>query len=248
MTDSSDAPDPTSSTTADQLLAVQRIDTESDQLLNRRDRLAEREQLHAASEQLGTWERDRATMRKRLDELTGVIEQAEADAAGIAAHRTRLEAQMKTVIAPREAEALMHEMATLDEQVDALDTTELEALEEQSDVDDRLTIHLAAESGLRDSVSVADAALERATTDIDRELEDLAGQRSVARGELADGVLTRYDRVRSSSGVAVAKLVGHRCDGCHLDLSAAEVDDVKEEAAASDGVADCPNCGRMLAL
>ncbi len=49
---------------------------------------------------------------------------------------------MKTVIAPREAEALMHEMSTLDEQTDALDTAELEALEEQSDVDDRLTAHL----------------------------------------------------------------------------------------------------------
>lgn len=248
MTDSSDAPDPTSSTTADRLLAVQRIDTEKDQLLNRRDRLAERDQLHTASEQLRTWERHRTTMRNRLDELTAVIEKAEADAAEIAAHRARFEAQMKTVIAPREAEALMHEMATLDEQVDALDTTELEALEEQSDVDDRLTAHLSAEGALRDSVSVADGVLERVTTEIDRELDDLAARRSAARSELADAVLARYDRVRASSGVAVAKLVGHRCDGCHLDLSAAEVDDVKEEAMASDGVADCPNCGRMLAL
>ncbi len=248
MTDSSDAHDPTSSTTADRLLVLQQIDASSDQLRNRRDRLAERDQLHSASEQLGTWERDRSAMRNRLDELTGVIEKAEADAAEIAAHRTRLEGQMKTVIAPREAEALMHEMATLDEQVDALDTTELEALEEQSDVDDRLTSHLAAESGLRDSVSVADAALERATGDIVGELDDLEQQRSVARAELADEVLARYDRVRASSGVAVAKLIGHRCDGCHLDLSAAEVDDVKDQAGASDGVADCPNCGRMLAL
>ncbi|MEP1123551.1 MAG: C4-type zinc ribbon domain-containing protein [Ilumatobacter sp.] len=248
MTDSSDAPDQTPITTADRLLEVQRIDTEADQLANRRERLVERDQLHAASTSLTTWERERNSMRSRLDDLTAVIERAESDAAGIDAHRVRLAAQLKTVIAPREAEALMHEMATLDEQVDALDTVELEALEEQSDVDDRLTAHLSTESALRDAVSVADSALERATAEIDRELDELSAQRSVARGELADGVMARYDRVRASSGVAVAKLVGHRCDGCHLDLSAAEVDVVKEEAAVSDGVADCPNCGRMLAL
>lgn len=248
MTDSTDAPEPTSMTTAERLLAVQRIDTDADQLANRRERLPERDQLHVASTQLSAWERERSALRRRLDELTAVIEGAEADAAGIASHKVRLEAQMKTVIAPREAEALMHEMATLDEQIDALDTTELEALEEQSDVDDRLSAHLSSEGALRDSVSAADSALEGVTSEIDRELNDLSGRRSSARSALPDGVLTRYDRVRASSGVAVAELVGHRCEGCHIDLSAAEVDDVKEEAAASDGVADCPNCGRMLAL
>lgn len=248
MTDATDSPEPTSITTADRLLSVQRIDTEADQLANRRERLAEREQLQAASAQLSTWERGRTEMRNRLDELTVVIEKAESDSVEVASHKARLEAQMKTVIAPREAEALMHEMDTLDEQVDALDTVELEALEEQSELDDALTEHLSSESGYRDSVTVADAALERATGEIDGELAELDSQRVAAREELTEQVLVRYDRVRASSGVAVAKLVGHRCDGCHLDLSAAEIDDVKDEAARSDGVADCPNCGRMLAL
>lgn len=248
MTDASDAPEPTSIRTADRLLVLQRIDTEADQLTNRRERLAEREQLQEASAQLMTWERNRTTMRRRLDELTGVIEQAETDSGDIAAHKVRLEAQMKTVIAPREAEALMHEIATLDEQTDALDTTELEALEEQSDIDDRLTAHLSSEGRLRDAMSAADSALERATAGIDSELSDLTERRAAARSELSAGVLARYDRVRAASGVAVATLVGHRCEGCHLDLSAAEIDDVKSEAATSDGVADCPNCGRMLAL
>ena len=248
MTDATAEPDPTPITTADRLLAIQRIDTEADQLVNRRERLPEREQLAATTKQLATWERDRTAMRTRLDELTAVIEKAESDAAEIGKHKNRLAAQMKTVIAPREAEALMHETATLDEQIDALDTTELEALEEQSDVDDRLTAHLSSEEALRDAVSVADGGLERATKEINGELADLGGQRDAARGELTDGVLARYDRVRASSGVAVATLTGHRCEGCHLDLSAAEIDDVKDEAAASDGVGECPNCGRMLAL
>ena len=187
-------------------------------------------------------------MRARMDELTEIIERSEVEAAEIARHKERLEAQMKTVIAPREAEALMHEIATLDEQTDALDTTELEALEEQSTIDDQLTAHLRSEQGLRDAVGSADAALQRVTSEIDAELAALTDERSTRRDAIDDATLARYDRVRTSSGVAVAVLVGHRCEGCHLDLSAAEVDDVKDEAAAADGVADCPNCGRMLAL
>ena len=248
MTDATDVPEPPTITTADRLLVLQQIDTEADQLSNRRERLPERDQLADASKQLGAWEHSRSAMRGRLDELTAVIEKAEVASAEIAEHKVRLEAQMKTVIAPREAEALMHEIGTLDEQTDALDTTELEALEEQSDVDDNLTAHLVSEEALRGSVTVADGALERATGEIDRELADLSGRRDAARSELTDDVLARYDRVRASSGVAVAQLSGHRCEGCHLNLSAAEIDDVKDEAASADGVAECPNCGRMLAL
>ena len=96
--------------------------------------------------------------------------------------------------------------------------------------------------------SGATAVVDAATAEIDAQLDALTGERDAARGELSESVCSRYDRVRSSSGVAVANLVGHRCDGCHLDLSAAEVDDVKDDAAAADGVADCPQCGRMLVV
>ncbi len=134
MTDSADAPEVAATGTSEpgsaatRLLELQRVDTEADQLTLRRERLAEREQLAAASAQLAEWERARAQMRARMDELTATIERSEADAAEIATHKQRLEAQLKTVIAPREAEALMHEISTLDEQTDAVETTELEAL------------------------------------------------------------------------------------------------------------------------
>jgi len=235
-------------TAVDHLTALQEIDTDADQLSHRRERLPERDALASATARLAAWEQQRDGLRTRLDELTQLIERTEVESGELAEHKARLEAQMKTVIAPREAEALMHEMATIDEQVDVCDTRELEALEEQSDIDDTLTSHLTNEESLRNSTSEADRILERATGEIDTELASLGERREEARGRLSSSILGRYDRVRASSGVAVAHLNGHLCTGCHLDLSAAEVDDVKDEAAASDGVADCPNCGRMLVL
>lgn len=239
---------PTASKSVGRVVELQRVDTEADQLVHRRERLVERDQLAAATAALNAWEQERAGMNQRLEELGGVIERAETESAELAEHKQRLEAQMKTVIAPREAEALMHEIATIDERTDALDTDELEALEAQSDIDDRLTVHLESEESLRAATGAADEALARATGEIDTELAALEAARATARGELDASLLARYDRIRASSGVAVAKLVGHRCDGCHLDLSAAEVDDVKDEAAAADGLADCPQCGRMLVV
>jgi predicted nucleic acid-binding Zn-ribbon protein len=226
-------------------LALQHIDTQADQLRVKRERLPEREQLAARSEQMTAWERRRAQVATRLDELTAGIEQAEERNAELSTDRERLEAQMKTVIAPREAEALMHEIETINAQRDELDDTELEALEEQSALDDERLAHLSSEVALREALGHSDEALARGCADIDAELEQLAEQRVSAVGELDDGIVRRYESVRSSAGVAVAELKGHRCEGCHLDLSAAEVDTAKDESAVS-GYTECPQCGRLL--
>jgi predicted nucleic acid-binding Zn-ribbon protein len=192
-----------------------------------------------------SWEQRRATLRSRIDELGSSIDDAERRGAELLAHRQRLEQQMKTVIAPREAEALMHEMATLTEQTDELDGHELEALEEQAALDDELSAHLLGEESLRDRLGQADAALADEVADIDQQLAGLSTEREELRSQVPDALLATYDRKRAAFGVAVARLVGKQCQGCHLDLSAAEIDTVKDEAADT-GVTDCPDCGRLL--
>ena len=140
MTDAAE-PDPETSVAA-RLLALQHIDTQADQLRVKRERLPEREQLAAQEKQMTAWEQRSAQVATRLDKLTSAIEQAEARNAELSSSRDRLEAQMKTVIAPREAEALMHEIETINVQRDELDNTELSALEEQSALDDERVARL----------------------------------------------------------------------------------------------------------
>ena len=243
MTDAAE-PDPETSVAA-RLLALQHIDTQADQLRVKRERLSEREQLAAQEKQMTAWEQRSAQVATRLDKLTSAIEQAEARNAELSSSRDRLEAQMKTVIAPREAEALMHEIETINVQRDELDDTGLAALEEQSALDDERVAHLASEGALREALGQADEALKRRCADIDVELEQLGEERVVAAGDLDESIVRRYESVRSSAGVAVAELKGHRCEGCHLDLSAAEVDTAKDESVAA-GYTDCPQCGRLL--
>ncbi len=228
------------------LIDLQSTDTAADQLTHRRTQLPELTTANEARALVTAWERDRNTNLDRLGELDILIRKAEANSADIDAHRSRLQQQMKTVIALREAEALQHEISTLNEQRSANDDVELAALEEQAAIDDEMRSRTADEPALRAAQELAEAALAAALVEIDRELSDLSDRRTELRAQVAEPLLERYDRLRSQLGVAVAVLKGHRCEGCHLDLSAAEVDTVKEVGPGE--LAECPQCGRLLAI
>ena len=245
MTETAEPAPSAPSTIPEILLALQAVDTTADQLGHRREHSPLHDDLASATAAMRGWEQQRARLRSRIEELGASIEDAERRGAELLAHRQRLEQQMKTVIAPREAEALMHEMATLAEQADELDGHELEALEEQAVLDDQLSAHLLDEESLRNSLGRADDALAGEVADIESQLADLATQRDELRAQVSDSLLATYDRKRAAFGVAVARLVGKQCQGCHLELSAAEIDTVKDEAAGT-GVTDCPDCGRLL--
>lgn len=227
------------------VLELQAAETMSDQLKNRRQRLAEREQVQAARNDLIRWNESRKLLHNRLDELEKQVEQSEKESHDIDRKRTKLEAQLKTVIAPREAEALQSEIATLNARRSELDDSELVALEEQSRLEDELASVLGQERALTDTLTTADTALAAAERDIDGELTGIANRLDGLRSEVDKAVLKRYDRLRSHFVVAATKLSGSRCEGCHLDLSAHEVDDVKD-ALAAGGIAECPQCGRLL--
>lgn len=234
-------------TVASRLLTLQHIDTDADQLRVKRERLPERDDLAKLTDEMKAWERRRTELNDRLAELDTAIESAEQKNAALGADRDRLEAQLKTVIAPREAEALMHEIETVNGQRNELDDAELAALEEQSTLDDERTEHLAGEESLRSASRIADDALGRACQDIDGELSGLADRRERVLADMDESIIARYTSVRNAAGVAVAELKGHRCEGCHIDLSAAEVDTAKDDAADT-GFTDCPSCGRLLVV
>lgn len=233
------------------LLELQAVDTEGDQAARRRERLPERDEVSTQTALLRAWEERRTSLRRRRDELDQVIESAEAESSSLGDDRSRLEAQLKTIIAPREAEALMNEIETVTARRDELDVAELAALEEQVAVDEDLATHVAEEEVLRSAYAAAEAALGERLADVDAELAQIAERRTALRATLPDALLERYDSARAQLGVAIARLDGRRCSGCHLDLSAAEVDDARDDAAGpggTSGITECPHCGRMLVV
>lgn len=229
------------------ILELQAADTMADQLKHRRDHLPEREQLQAAKNALVRWNEARMVTRKKVEELGAVIERVESEAAEVDQHLERLNKQLRTVIAPREAEALQHEIATLKEKRSELDDVELNAMEEQTRSEAELRELLDQEGDLTETYIAADREAGAAETDIDGELARITVRLETLRAAVDKKVLRRYDRLREQHLIAAATLSGSRCEGCHLDLSAAEVDTVKD-SAADGALADCPQCGRLLAV
>jgi predicted nucleic acid-binding Zn-ribbon protein len=229
------------------ILELQAADTLADQLRHRRDHLPEQEQVAAARSAHAEWKRHSDDLRRRIGEFEAVISRSETESHTIDVDRTRLEKQLKTVFSPREAEALMHEIALLAERRGALDDAELGALEAQSDIDDDLSAHAVAEGGLVSAIAAAEEAAAQASAQIDAQLADIAARHDELRAAVDAGLLQRYDQLRRQHVVAAAALHGTRCEGCHLDLSAVEIDQVRAETR-DGGSADCPHCGRMLIL
>lgn len=228
------------------LLALQDIDTALVAIANRRPRLPELEAHRAASAAMAHHLSAVLEAKERIAAAQAAIEQAEHAAADLTAKRTRLEGQLKTIIAPREAEALMNQIATLNAQRGELDDQELEALDQQGQAEADLATLDARTGELEAAVLAAADHLERATAVLATEETALLERRPAAAAALSPTEQAAYDRARSQfEGVAIARLEGHRCAGCHLDLSPAEMDAVK---SVGDGaLPECPQCGRYLA-
>lgn len=230
---------------ASAFLALQDIDTALDVITHKRPRLPEVIAHHEATAALADLRSRMAAAQKSIDAALASIEAAEHAAADLTKKRTRLEAQLKTVIAPREAEALMHEIETINGHRGELDDQELAALEEQAEGEaalQSLSDVLPAHEGV---VAVAQAELTTVHAAVDAQVADLRGQRAVLVEGLGPESSALYERVRKQfGGVGVARLEGSHCSGCHMDLSPRELDIVK--AVPADTLAECPQCGRII--
>jgi hypothetical protein len=227
------------------LLALQDIDSALVAVANRRPRLPELAAHRAATAAVTAHQASMSAAQARIDAAQQAIEAAEHAATDITTKRARLEAQLKTVIAPREAEALMHQIATLNEQRSDLDDQELAALDEQATAEGELSLLADALPALQAEAAATEAALAQATGVLDAEEADLRARRPEFAATLSEAETAAYERAKAHfDGVAIARLEGHRCQGCHLDLSAAEMDQVK--ATPEGAVPECPQCGRYL--
>jgi predicted nucleic acid-binding Zn-ribbon protein len=229
------------------LLALQLVDNELDHLAALERRLPERAALDVAEAEHRAWAARCATQRARVDEALAQIAKAEHESAAIGTKRSRLEAQLKTVIAPREAEALMHEIAKLQADRDALDDIELAAMDQQGDAEAALADLAQREPVLLEGIAAARAALDAALGDVAGQRQGFHDRRAAATADLDAADLALYAELRTRhGGMGIVRLEGRRCIGCHLDLSASEVDVLKAWPAGE--LPECPHCGRSIVL
>jgi predicted nucleic acid-binding Zn-ribbon protein len=227
------------------LIALQDLDTSCDQLRYRMAHLHEDDVVEVVSRERDTIEAAIATARVSQEKVTARLAELDRLTDQGRAKRARLDAQLRSVVVVREAEALQREIARIDAERDEADDeglsllAELEALKETEEAN---TTSLA-EVGARLAAALSDR--DAAVAQLGTELEGLVHQRQQLVSALTPELVTRYEDLRKHlGGVAVARLVHGRCDGCHLDLSAVEIEEIKR---LPDGeLGECGQCGRLL--
>jgi hypothetical protein len=116
---------------------------------------------------------------------------------------------------------------------------------DQEPVDAELAALAARAAPAREEADRLRAEVAQASQEIQAELEAAVTARAAEAARLPTELAERYETLRRRvKGTGVARLVGHRCDGCHLELSSVEVERIRHQTP--DAVVTCDQCGRIL--
>ena len=234
-------------TVFEELLAVQSLDTKIDQLRHREATLPERAELVARQRELAALEARAGEVQTARDAVSRTERRLEDE---IALVRAKVEQEDKrlysgAITAPKELQALQDEIAALGRRQSDLEDAELEAMVEAEPLDADLA-SIATDRAAIDAAAIAlTATIAEAEVTIGAELAHVLEERAKAVAPVPADLLATYDALRlAHDGIAVARLIGNRCDGCHLTLSAVEVDEIRHEPP--DAEVHCSECGRLL--
>ena len=232
----------------DALLAVQDHDTHADQLTHRHKTLPARTELSDAMAQLARIEQrsneieaarhELVRSQQRLeDEITSLNDKAEQ-------HDKMLYGG--TIGNPRELQTLQDEIAALKRRVGQLEDQTIELMEQIEPLDTDLAGLRTEQSAIDASASVLRVQIAEEEVAIEAELSELQAARDALVVDVEPELVAEYVQLRShAGGIAIARLVGGSCGGCHLSLSAVEVDRIKK--LPPEEPVHCEECGRLLA-
>lgn len=234
-------------TVYEQLLVVQDLDTRVDQLEHRRATLPQRAELERNAAAQSSLARDLAEVEQRRDDLVRSQRRLEHDISQIeekVAHEEKV-LYAGTLTNPRELQALQDEIESLRRRQRDLEDDDLEIMEQLEPVGEERDTLTARQRDLEAEADQLEASLAQDEASLAEELSDVRSERQAAAAEIDPAVLDDYEVLRPRlGGVAIARLQGTVCGGCHLSLPAMEVDRLRK--LPDDERVTCEECGRLL--
>jgi predicted nucleic acid-binding Zn-ribbon protein len=229
------------------LLAVQDHDTRADQLAHRLEALPVRAQLVEIAGRTAEVDRRLAAVDERRAELSRSQQRLEDEIASLTERANQAEKQLYSgaVTNPRELQALQDDVASIRRRIGQLEDDELEIMELTEPVDAERTELATQREQLEADTARLNDELAEAEAEIAAELASVRAERDAAASGVPDDLWPEYDALRAQlGGVAIARLVGSTCQGCHLALPAVEVDRIRK--LSPDEPVHCEECGRLL--
>jgi hypothetical protein len=231
----------------DVLLEVQAHDTRLDQLRHQLVALAARAERDAAVASLAEIEALVAADQATRDALGRDQKRLEDDIATVADKRDHVNTTLYSgsVTNARELQDLSDELDALKRRITQLEDQEIEIMEQLEPVDARLAEELATAEQRRAALADAELRLTAAEAELQVAVSAEEAARSVTAEPVDPDLMAEYTLLRKGlGGVAVARLIGSQCGGCHLTLSAVEANRLRRLPETE--IAHCEECGRLL--
>ncbi len=226
---------------------MQTHDARLDRLSHQRRTLPDVARLDELSVQRSELATRHGLERTAIDDLGAEVRKADADVTQVRTRRQRDQHRLDTgaVGSPRELERLQHEIVSLDRRTAALEDAELEVMEQLEEAQATLTGTEAELAGLDTEIEARTAALAEEVADLDQQAGVARSERDRAAEMLPADLLALYEKLRGQhGGVGAAALHQRRCEGCRLELNAADLREIAAQPA--DAVLRCPECNRLL--
>jgi len=226
---------------------VQELDSRTDRLAHRRQTLPELAEIAELRQRREEAANQVVVAQTEVDDLGREQRKADADVEQVKNRRARDQQRLDRgqVGSPKELQTLQHEIETLERRISDLEDAELDVMERletaQSDLERLQGSITEYDESLRGLEQRRDAAM----TEIDAEVREAEHERAQIVTSIPDELLKLYERLRGShGGVGAAALKQRRCQGCQLELNAADLREIT--AAAEDEVLRCEECQRIL--
>ena len=229
------------------LLELQEHDVSLDQLRHRRASLPERAELAGLTKQHDAIAAELASVADERDTVVREQKRLEDEVALLAAKATAEDKKLYsgTVTAPKELQAIQDEIKALDRRRTSLEDEILVQMETCEPLDETIGSLRSQLAALDESVTDARGRLQALEGVIDADVARLQGERDQLAAAVELPLLRQYDELRRRlGGVAVARLEGSSCRGCHLQLAAVELGRIRK--LDPDEVVHCEECGRIL--
>lgn len=185
--------------------------------------------------------------RTEVEDLTREQRKADTDVEQVKARLQRDQRRLDggLVGSPKELESLQHEVISLERRIAELEDTELEVMEQLETAQARLDELQASVESTDVGLTTTLAGRDKAVAEIDDEATQARAERDLTARDLPAALLAVYDKLRAKlGGVGAAALLQKRCEGCRLEVNAAELAHIV--SADPDEVLRCEECGRIL--